>query len=92
MGDPGGQLKHGGVEKDMDVYGEDGRSALSTGPPESGSGPRPEMVPAPGPPSLSAQLPSLRVTMDTQQHLESPSIENAHRLKLQGRTGPSLSN
>ena len=37
---------------------EDGNSALSTGAPESGSGPRPEMIPVPDSPSLSVLFPT----------------------------------
>ena len=46
------------VGKDMEVGREDGNSSLSTGTPESGSGPRPEMIPVPDSPSLSVQLPT----------------------------------
>ena len=39
------QLRHVGVESDMEVGREDGNSTLSTGIPESGCSPQPEMVP-----------------------------------------------
>ena len=46
------------VGKGMEADREEGNSTLSTGTPESGSGPRPEMISAPDSPCSSAQLPT----------------------------------
>ena len=64
--DLGSQLRQVDVEKDMEVGRGDEGSTLSTGTPESGS--EPEMIPAPGSPTLSGQLPSPHVSSDTRQH------------------------
>ena len=71
VADLGSQLRLVDVGKDMEVGREDGNSTLSTGTPERGSGPRPEMIPIPETPTLSAQLPSPRATLDRRQHPES---------------------
>ena len=62
--DLGSQLRHVDVGEDMAADREDGNSSLSTGTPDRGSGHRPEMIPAPEFPPLSAQLPSPHLTMD----------------------------
>ena len=56
--------------KDMEVDRVDGTFTPSAGTPESASGPRPEMIPVPDAPSLSAQLPSPHTPSGRHQHLE----------------------
>ena len=80
--DLGDQLGPIDVGKDMEVDREDGNPTLCTGAPESGSGPRPEMIPVPDSPSMSVQLPTSR----------DPLIERVPHLKLQGRAGPAMIN
>ena len=70
--DLGSRLGQMDVETDLGVDREDGNSTLSTGTPESGSGPLPEMIPVPDSSSLSVQLPTSRDTLDIQQPPEPP--------------------
>ena len=67
------QLEQVDAAKDMEVDREDGNSTLSTDTPESVSGPRPDMIPVPDSPFLSAQLPLPRDTLDIPRPLESSS-------------------
>ena len=53
--DLGSQPRQVDAGKDMRVDREDGNCASNTGTPESDSGPRPEMIPVPDAPSLSAR-------------------------------------
>ena len=69
--DLGSQLRQVDVEMEMEVDTEDGNLTSSTGTPESDSGPRPETIPVPDSPCLSAQLPSPHAPLDRHQHLES---------------------
>ena len=69
--DLGSQLRQVDLGKEMEGDREDGESTQSTGTPESGSGPRPGMIPAPDLASLSAQLPPPRTTLERRQLLES---------------------
>ena len=54
--DLGAQLRQVHVEEDMAAGREDGQSSPSSGAPESGSGHRPAMIPAPDSPPLSAPM------------------------------------
>ena len=90
--DLGSQLRHVDVEKDMEVEREDGNSTLNTGPPKSGSGPWPEVIPVPDPPSLSAQLPSPHVTMDKQRHVGSTFGMKCAPSQAPRAAGPSMMN
>ena len=84
--DLGAQLRQVHVEEDMAAGRGDGESTPSTGTPESGSGHRPEMIPVPDSPPLSA---SLRVS--TGASIPGPPLmRSAPRLELRGRTGPSM--
>ena len=84
--DLGGQPRQVDVGRDMDV--EDGKNATSAGTPESDSGPRPEMLPAPDSPPLSVQLPSPLVPSDGVRIWSPPLLKRAKRLRFQGRPGP----
>ena len=59
------------VEKDVEADRGGGNSTPSSGTPEGDPGPRPDMIPVPDSPYLSAQLPSPRAPLDWRQHLES---------------------
>ena len=61
------------VGKDMEVDRENGNSALRTGTPESGSGPRPEMISVPDSSSPSVQLPTPHDSLEIPQ-LPEPSF------------------
>ena len=69
--DLGSQPRQVDAEKDMVADREAGNYASGTGTPESDSGPKPEMSPAPDSPFSSAQLPLPRVQSDKHPHLES---------------------
>ena len=76
--DLGSQPRQVDSETDTDVDWEDGNNASSSGVPESESGVLPEMVPVPGSPSLSVQLPSPRAPSEKRPHLE-PSFDKARK-------------
>ena len=59
------------VGGDMEMDREDGSYTSSTGTPESDTGPKPEVIPVPDPPSLSVELPSPRVPSERPPHSES---------------------
>ena len=88
--DLGSQPRKVDAKTDMEVDREDGNLSSSAGTPESDSGPRPDMNPVSDFPPLTAQLPSPRAPSDKHQHRNPPLEERAHRLRLQGRTGPSM--
>ena len=67
----GDQLRQVDVVTDMEVDREDGNPALSTGAPECGCGPQPEMIPVPDSSTLSVQLPTPQQSKVPPQRLES---------------------
>ena len=71
--DLGNLLGRADAAKGKEVDWEYGKSTLITGAPESGSGPRLEMIPVPDSPSLSVQSPLPRGALDIPQPIESSS-------------------
>ena len=87
------QPKQVGVEKEMEVDREGGNDTSSTSTPERDSGPRPEMILVPDSPLPRSHVPSYRVRTCPRAEFgiwRPTFIKRMHRLRLQGRTGPSM--
>ena len=77
--DLGSRQEQVDLEVGRDVDGKDEKCTLSTGVPESGTGPKPEATPAPDSPSFSVRLPSPRGSLEGNRGLESPLTRFANR-------------
>ena len=67
----GNELRSFEVESEMEADRDDGNSTWSTGIPLSGCRPRPEMIPVPDSPPLSAQLPTQQPSKTNLRSLDS---------------------